>query len=73
MWLETHFFWFFAKRNKTRLIQERKLIENCTSLCQREMLDSGGTGNKVEGQQNFQHHRQTEHLFIKIKSFHKGK
>lgn len=72
MWLETHFH-VFTKRNKTRLIQESKLIENCTTLCQQEMLDSCGIGNKVEGQKNFQHLRQTEHLLIKIKSFHKGK
>lgn len=72
MWLETQFYGF-AKRNKTRLIQESKLIENCASLCQPKMLDSFGTGNKVEGQQNFQHLKQTKYLFIKIKSFHKGK
>lgn len=72
MWLETHFY-VFAKRNKTRLIQESNLIEYCTPLCQPEMLDSCGTGNKVEGQKNSQYLRQTECLFIKIKSFHKGK
>lgn len=37
------------------------------------MLDSCGTGNKIEGQKNFQYLRQTEHLFNKIKYFHKGK
>lgn len=37
------------------------------------MLDSCGTGNKIEGQKNFQYLRQTEHLFNKIKYFYKGK